>query len=388
MTLKRDRMMYILYIATFFFSVHQATTAYINSTFAGTFIPENSVGILYTISSILGIFGLLCMPECLKRFGNARLAFVTLIIHFIALFGMIMGANGAVIIGSFVLYLITNILTIFFLDIFLEKYTLTRKTGGIRGLYLSITNLAWVFSPFLSGLIISAAGFRGVYIFALFSLIPTALLSALLIGKFKDPIYKHTSIVRGFHRLTKTQDVRRIWVLNFLLQFFYAWMVIYMPIYLHNMLHFSWSDIGIMFTIMLLPFVLLEYPLGRVADKSLGEKELLVLGFIIAGASTLVVAHLNSTSVVFWGIILFLTRVGAAMIEVMSETYFFKKITPDDSDLISMFRNGMPLAYVFAPIVATIFLTVLHLPFAALFITLGATMLVGALYAMRLRDTN
>ena len=63
-------------------------------------------------------------------------------------------------------------------------------------------------------------------------------------------------------------------------------MVIYTPIYLHEHIGLPWSDIGIIFTIMLLPFVLFEFPAGKLADGKWGEKEPPIIGIILIAVST------------------------------------------------------------------------------------------------------
>jgi MFS family permease len=164
-------------------------------------------------------------------------------------------------------------------------------------------------------------------------------------------------------------------------------MVIYAPLYLYNIIGLSWSEIGIIFTIMLTPFVILEYPLGVIADKYLGEKEILMLGFGIAGTATIVFGTLGeSVPLAAWGFVLFLTRVGASMIESMTEIYFFKKITDRNTNIISVFRNTIPVAYTIAPIIASVLL--FRLPYQALFVILGFICWMGIFLSLRIHDTR
>jgi MFS family permease len=91
------------------------------------------------------------------------------------------------------------------------------------------------------------------------------------------------------------------------------------------------------------------------------------------------------TDLWLWAIILFGTRAGAATIEVMSESYFFKKISEENADAIAFFRNNYPLAYVIAPLLATPIL--LFVPyFKYIFYILGAIVLCGLFIALRLKD--
>lgn len=180
--------------------------------------------------------------------------------------------------------------------------------------------------------------------------------------------------------------MKAIFMVSFLLQFFYAWMVIYTPIYLHENIGFSWEIIGIIFSVMLVPFVLIERPLGWIADRYLGEKELLVAGFAIMGISTASIAFITDHNAILWGAILFMTRIGAATIEIMSDTYFFKKIDASKIYLMSLYRTVRPVAYIVAPIVASLLFVALDLK--SLFVILGILMLYGIRHSLALEDTK
>jgi MFS family permease len=163
-------------------------------------------------------------------------------------------------------------------------------------------------------------------------------------------------------------------------------MIIYMPIYLHQYLGFSWEKIGLIFTIMLIPFVLVDYPLGRWSDK-IGEKKILAAGFIIISLFTIIIFFIKTESALVWALVLFATRIGAAIVEVMNESYFFKEIRPSDAGLISFFRNMIPLGFIIAPLVAIPLL--LFVPsFKYLFFILGIITFAGFFISLRLRDVK
>ena len=163
-------------------------------------------------------------------------------------------------------------------------------------------------------------------------------------------------------------------------------MIIYMPIYLHQHIGFSWSQIGLIFSIMLVPFVVLDFPLGKLSDK-IGEKKMLLIGFAIISLSVLAIPLIKTQTLLFWTGILFLTRVGAATIEVMSESYFFKIVHEENADAISFFRNTAPLSFIIAPLCAIPVL--LFIPsFEYIFFVLGAVLLLGLFTALRLKDVK
>ena len=376
----------IIYLAGFLFSIPLALTSYINSSFLENYISKYYVGIIYVIASLITIWGLLKMPKILTRLGNRSTALMFGIIIFFSLLVLAFGNSAIIIIPAFILYFLSTNFIIASLDIFIEDFSKNSNVGKFRGLYLMIINSAWIVAQLVSGSIIAKSSFRGIYLFSAIFIILFSLIFILFLHNFKDPAYKKISVLRTIKFFIKNRAISKIYLIYLLLRFFYAWMIIYTPIYLHEYLGFGWDKIGIIFTIMLLPFVILDYPLGKLSDK-IGEKKLLITGFLITVIFTLLIPFISEPKVWIWAIILFGTRVGSATIEAMSEIYFFKKIDAENSEAISFFRNTYSLAFLIGPIVA--FPVLFLVPsFEYLFFVLGAIMFGGLLLALRLRDVK
>jgi len=138
-------------------------------------------------------------------------------------------------------------------------------------------------------------------------------------------------------------------------------MVIYTPIYLNQHLGIDWTQIGMIFTIMLLPFIFLQFPLGRLADTRLGEKEIMAIGFGILVVSTAALSFITTTSFWVWALALFATRVGASAVAVMNETYFFKKTNDTDADLLEFFHYKPLTLPLFFPVLVFLLISTLQL---------------------------
>ena len=193
------------------------------------------------------------------------------------------------------------------------------------------------------------------------------------------------SLVSIFRKIAKRENILHIYLISFTLEFFYAVMVIYAPIYLID-LGISWKEIGIIFTIMLVPFVLFQYPVGMLADKKLGEKEMLVGAVFLMGISTLAVYFINSKSILVWSAVFFLTRVGASLIEILRDSYFYKRIDASDVDLINIFRTARPGAYIVASIVSA--LVIFFFSIKAVFVLLAITVFLALYPVFRLKDSK
>jgi MFS family permease len=277
-------------------------------------------------------------------------------------------------------------LLILCIDVFVEHNSTNNDTGKIRSFYLTSINIAWFMSPWITGMILSDGEYWKVYFISALIMVAIIFMAFYNLDKFKDESYKEFKPISTLKEVWKKKDIKCILISNFLLQFFYAWMVIYTPIYLIRYVGFDWQTLGMVFTIMLLPFVFIEIPLGRIADKYIGEKEMLNVGFLITIFSVALIPFVSGKDFWVWAILLFTTRIGAAMIEIMTETYFFKKISDKNVNLISIFRSMSTIAYIITPIIVTI--SLVFLPFSYTFFVLAVVMIFGLKYSLAIKDTR
>ena len=163
-------------------------------------------------------------------------------------------------------------------------------------------------------------------------------------------------------------------------------MVIYTPIYLHENIGIPWKELGFVLSFMLLPFVLFQLPAGELADRFWGEKELLVGGVVIMLLSTAFIPFLTTSLAIIWAITLFITRIGASIVEISSDTYFFRQVTGDDANLISAYRAVIPLALILAPIVFS--LTSYFLNLRNSYFILALAISIALVPLIRIRDTK
>ncbi len=384
---KIDKKFFPVFIMAILFAFSVAIPTYVSSTFLTGFVSEKVVGMFYTISSVMTIFLLVWMPTLLKKIGNYKATLYSLFAITIALLFVAFSSSTAIVSIAFIVNLILINTIVFSMDVFLENISEDENTGHIRGHYLAITNFGWLLSPMLAGLILKDHDYWKIFAIAAAITIPIILITIFKFRNFKDPAYEQLSILKTLGELRKRKNVFLALISQFSLRFFYSWMVIYTPIYLYEYMKFEWNTIGIIFTIMLLPFVLLEIPIGKIEDDKLGEKEILNAGFIVMAVATAVIAYTTSTNPIIWGIILFMTRVGASMVEVSSESYFFKKVDSSNTNVISLFRIMRPVAYAISPVVAsaTLFVT----DFKNLFVILGViVLLTGLLPGLFIKDTK
>jgi len=384
----RKNILFSIHLLGFVFSLQAALPNYINSSYLGTLMPEKLLGMIYAAEAILAIIGFLVMPRVLRRFGNFRVAIILLLAEMGSLLGLALYHNVIAVSVFMIISMVTLTFLSFSFDIFLEGYSFDTSTGRTRGIYMTFMNLAWVFAPFLTGLVLTNGDYWKIYLAAFVLLVPVFIVLRTTLNNFKDSEYQVSHPSKTLVQVWKNKNILYIFISAFLLQLFYAWMTIYTPIYLHTNLGLDWPSIGIIFSIMLVPFVFIQFPAGKLADSRYGEKEMLSIGFIIMALSTMTMFFVTGKSILVWSLILFGTRIGAAVVEIMCDVYFFKKVDNKDANIISFYRIARPFAYIIGPMLASIILIIPGLGLKSLFLVLGFIMFFGLRYSLAIEDTK
>lgn len=383
---RQSKLLNTLFLSNVFISFHYSLIVYVNSTFLNNFFSETQISALYIIGSIVNTFLLLNASRISEKIGTYRFAVYCIVIEFISTLGMAVSTTPFLVGLYFMIYVVTISLLLFNMDVFIEDVSKGDSiTGSIRATYLTVTNITLVIAPSLVAVLLFKNHYPFVYIASCLFLVPLYYFFKRLKG-VKTPTLQHIKVKETLIEYVKNKNLYNIFISNFLLQLFYAYMIIYVPLYLEKYIGFSWSEIGLMFTIMLLPFILFEVPVGEMADDKYGEKEFLTIGFIIMGLATLFISFVTVKVFWIWAVILFITRIGASFVEISSESYFFKQVNPEKTDVMSFFRISRPLSFIVAPLLATVILQ--FISFQYIFIFIGSVMIMGTYYSLALKDTK
>jgi len=386
--LKNKTTFLLIYLFGLLWAFSMALPSYIQSSFLEQFVGVRFVGLLVAISTAVTLIVQFFYPRVIKSLTNYRTSILLIIIYIASTFLLAFLGHWLMILLFYVIQFICLNLFSVNLDVFLEDISDNRHAGRVRTTFLTVTNVAWVFAPITMGFLAKGDNYSLVYIVAGLIVIPVIFI--LMYAKRNMSDKKMTYKSRNFKQLLavfeRNPNIREIFQVAFVLRFFYCIMVLYIPIYLHKYIGFSWDELGIIFTIMLLPFIIFQMPAGRLADKYIGEKEILVVGLLIMMTATGAIFFITSTNFFVWVAILFLTRVGASLVEAMQEVYFFKQIDGHDMDLIDLFRNVRPFAWLLGSLFTVIVLEIFPIQFIFLF--LAIVILMGLRPALLLEDTK
>ncbi|MEI7452288.1 MAG: MFS transporter [Candidatus Falkowbacteria bacterium] len=376
----------IMYFLGFILSLATALPAYVESSYLGQFVKTGQVSLFFLGANIIAFFAIIFFPRVIKKLTNYTTSLIILVLTLIASATLGLATNAWQAFASFAALWTGFCLLLINMDIFVEGFSAEKSTGKTRTIYFTAMNLAWVLSPAISGLIIKNWGYRPIYILSALILIPFIVIFHNKSKNLEDHFeYQKSEFKKTLKNIWQNKNLRGIVFMAFILQLFYATAVVYVPIYLTQDLGISWSSLGIIFSIMLLPFIIFEIPAGIMADK-IGEKKLMAVGLTILIISLVLFSVTLSDNLIIWTLILFFSRTGAALVEAMREAYFFKIVTVKHVDLINFFRSTQPLAYIFGSLLSLSLLT--YLPISHFFLIIAILFLSGYYFIKILKDTN
>ncbi|MBL7022301.1 MFS transporter [Patescibacteria group bacterium] len=384
---KYHKTFYLLHGIAFLLALSTALPAYVQSSFLEGFMTLQMLSLYLTVIMALTLIMLIIYPHIINKLTNLHSQLLVTIISIVALLILGVSKQPIVILILFAIQYISLNLLFINSDIALENISDDAHTGVIRGRHLTIINIGWLISPLLMGLIISLGSYQLVYFIAGLIMILNLFVVYLkrdLLSDHKE--YKVHKMVNLLKSLYHKKNLRKIFSLSFVLNFFYCLMVLYTPIYLNQNIGLEWGSISLIFTVMLLPFVLFGLPAGKIADKWLGEKEIIIAGIILMFITTGMIFFLNSNSVILWALLLFIGRTGAAIFEAMQETYFFKHVNGEDLDLINLFRDLRPMAWLIGTGLSVIILH--YYPVQYIFIFLAIILFLSLYPALTIKDTK
>lgn len=380
----------VFYIALLLYSLHWSIIVYINSSYLEQFFNTQTISILYILASLITLTAYLSASFFLNRTGTVRLTIILTIVEILALCGMAFTQSLYSALILFIIHQTITPLILYTLDVLMEGLIGKNETttGGHRGIFLTIGSFTTAIALLIMGLLVgdTTPHFGFAYAISAFLLIPFLAILIYNFSKYSDPHYVEFRVLENITHFWQKTDIRNVFFSHFFLQVFFAWMVIYTPLYLAHEMHFGWREIGLIIFVAMLAYVFLEYFIGYLADNFFGEKEMMALGFVIMSVSISWFVFLDNSSILLWMGAMFMTRVGASFVEVTTESYFFKQTKNSDASTIGIFRIAQPLAYIIGPVIGGLLL--MFFSFSFTFVIIGLLMIFGLFFTMTLKDTQ
>lgn len=380
-----EKKLRLLSFISFLLGFAQALLMYVESSYFKLSLGNDNVGMFYFTAYVIALIGLLNMHRIIKRIGKTTAFFLFFFLQIFTIALLIMVPPSMLGIVLLMLYIIAAYLVLVVLDIIIESYSTDRKSGRIRGFHLTVTNIGFLLGPLLSTRILEKFDYFGLFFIAMLINMGIFIVGLLMLRDGNKKFSGNLTVRDLVKKIFINKDLMRIYWISFVLEFFYALMVVYTPLYLLDR-GLDWGQIGIIFTFMLVPFVIFQYPVGILADKKFGEKEMIIGALLLIAFSTASIYFIQGNAIWLWGSILFITRIGASFVETLRDSYFYKRIDGNDMDVISFFRTSRSVAYIASTAISVVFL--FFFPLKIVFLLVSLVVLLALYPAFTLVDND
>lgn len=385
--LTRNSSLFAVYMMTLLYAFHYGIPMYAASTFLSQFFGNTFTSVIYMIAGFLTLAISIHITKYLKHFHTYHFTMGIVVSQIIITFAISLTENNFLLALFFVMHFILAALIFTCLNVFLENFSNNNETGQIRGIFFTLFNLGFLVSPFLGGAILARSGYVALFTVSASLLVPFLFFMHHYLKNIKDPRFISVNLFSSIKKAWQNKNTRGALIAVILLECFFAMTVIYLPIYITTLGISLTTYLTAILPIALIPLVIMPYELGIIADTKLGEKELMVLGLLILTVSSFAISMVTSSNILIWILILVTSRIGAALVETMSYTYYFKKIDAEDIGLTTVFSNVRNFGLSITALFGIIFSPLVVMYPTIMFVMLGVILLWGITQVLHIKDT-
>lgn len=317
---------------------------------------ESLVGYYYSAIAVIILFACVYSTVLFQKYSRVLIAKVALIGTATVLFGMTLLEQVWSLGGLDIIRNISIITLGVALSIFVDDFTERKNLAKAEGKFYMFNNIGLLIGPIIGGYSAKYFGDSSIFILAgIFYVL------AFFIFLYQHLYQKNPQITHGKHeegiqelfsnikKFFRNKEFRKVFILAFGLNYWWAVSLIYIPLEIKN-LGFDDNIVGWVVAATAIPLILFERNTGRVADKR-GIRFPATLGF------SLLVLFVLSFPLLYFKPILALiafavVNFGAAWIEPLQETYFFKVAKKEEREkLFGIYNAAQPFSSIVSPFI-------------------------------------
>jgi MFS family permease len=349
---------------------------------------------LYAVGSALSIVSFIALPKLVELSGPKQTLLASATLYTLGIFFTATAHSFTSLLIPFTCISLSFGTMLALLDMYVEHATdSTHKEGDVRGEYLALQNFSYILGPLAGGLVLTMGGYPALFIASSLFMVPALGIMYEHLGTITQPpkpahhshIHHAGLSCETLVAIWNTKPLRDVYSFYMLLRIFFSLIGIHSAIFLSTVYNFSYVEVGMLIALSLIPMVAVEMPVGRLLDSSWNHGHVGMAGFGIMAIVCGMIASTDSASFWVWALLLFTLRIGAALAEIVAETYFFS-LAGKDTQKVGLFRATYPLAFLIGPALGAGAIGLAG--YTGLFVLLSLLSLWGAYIASEFRDAR
>lgn len=314
------------------------------------FQSDQTVSALYTFFNFVSLVTLFISVPVVRYFHQRRSFDLSLLLMPVLLLLMSFVVSSWEIVFLYAIFTFFSVIYVFNLNLYLprlkEKDSLEQMTGKLG----AIQNFSWVVGPLIGAYL--AGSFGQPWVFgasalaglAAFAALPWHGLPRASLGEgLGNPLRSLKVFVSDRHRVQAFINGLGIDVV------YGSWFLL--VLFLEEKLRLDIWTIGLLTGLVGLPWVLLEIPIGHLADRRISSRVLFTVGYLTMAVMMMLMGFSNDVWV--FSLFYLLAVIGSCFIEQTNTPYFIKNLPKEEMGLLSIFLLKMPLGRLLSPLLAT-----------------------------------
>lgn len=234
-------------------------------------------------------------------------------------------------------------------EAFIKDISPIGRRGEFRSFFGTFVNTGMLIGPVIGGYLASNLGIRFPYIFASFWLIAPLILSFRVREERSAETFSLGEVTKTFLR---HGELKILAFCSVSLYFWYASKWTFGPLLLAD-LGYGTHIIGIWLGVSVIPFLIFQIPIGKLADK-LGKTKMMYLGFLISAIFLVPLGFLGSISGLL--LLVFIVSIGTTFVEPLIEARVTDIVPKEQYGGYSgIFELAKTLGLMLGPLISSIF---------------------------------
>lgn len=373
--LRSERPLGVIFMLTFLTQLGYAVITPFLALYFSRYVPVGVVGLIFAGTYGLNILANIFSAKIIERISERKSLVYALggaagAIAFVGFAGHVIG-----IVILFALYTFLLTVALYNIDLYIKQYSAADSLAGNEGKLGMFGNLGWLVGPFIGSALAVQFGLPAVFIASAAATVAALILFVEARPHDRDLVKPSAgSFGQAVRNYFRDPELVKLYIISFGLSFFYgAWN--FAPILLAGR-GLSLGDVGIVYGLSALPWVLFEYPVGRLADRRFGERIFIVIGFALMAAATITFGGSRTAAWVIGA--LFVGIIGSSLIERTHAAKFYRQASAADVEQISVWRTSTGLGFIIAPLLAAWVLSLASLEFYFSMVGLAGLLFLAA----------
>ena len=332
-----------------------------------------------TLVSLISFF---IFVPLIQKISKSKIYIFSLALYVIIyfLFAMNTRLSGLVILTLISAIVGTLVVTSF--GIIIKHNSNKKELSKNEGLRFVFANIAFLIGPLIAGYLSSKHGINLVFLLAsIFIFIAILFFRKSRIEDNKIKRKTEKNVLKNFIEFFKNKNRRLAYIIGGGVSFWWSLNYIFMPLFIiKSGLDKIW--VGYFLFAIVIPLVLFEYPIAKLAGK-IGFKKIFKIGYLIAAITSIACFFIPNIYAIMGTLVL--ASIGLAMLEPTLEAHFFDNLKKGESSkYYGPYNTKANLNAIISRTLAAFIL--IFLSFKYVFLLFGLAMLVFAFISSKLKE--